>query len=41
VGMARMRMKQIPSVLLGALILAALSVVVMLVELGEFKGLPT
>lgn len=41
VGMARMRMNQIPSVLLGALILAALSVVVMLVELGEFKGLPT
>ena len=41
VGMARLRMKQIPSVLLGALILAALSVVVMLVELGEFKGLPT
>lgn len=40
VGMARMRMKQIPGVLLGALILAALSVVVMLVELGEFKGLP-
>ena len=41
VGMARMRMKQVPGVLLGALILAALSVIVMLVELGEFQGLPT
>jgi formate hydrogenlyase subunit 4 len=41
VGMARMRMKQIPGVLLAALVLAALSVVVMLVELGEFQGLPT
>lgn len=40
VGMARLRMKQIPGVLLGALILAALSVIVMLVELGEFRGLP-
>ncbi len=40
VGMARLRMKQIPGVLLSALILAALSVVVMLVELGEFQGLP-
>lgn len=41
VGIARLRMKQIPGVLFGALILAALSVVVMLVELGEFQGLPT
>ncbi|MEI7922863.1 MAG: NADH-quinone oxidoreductase subunit H [Planctomycetota bacterium] len=41
VFMARLRMKQIQGVLLGALILAALSVVVMLVELGEFRGLPT
>lgn len=41
VGMARLKMKQIPGILLGALILAALSVVVMLVELGEFQGLPS
>lgn len=40
VGMARSRMKQIPGILMGALILAALSVIVMLVELGEFRGLP-
>lgn len=41
VSMARLKMKQIPGILLGALILAALSVVVMLVEMGEFQGLPT
>jgi len=41
VGMARLKMNRIPGILLGAFILAALSVVVMLVELGEFRGLPS
>lgn len=41
VGIARLRMNRIPGVLLGAFILAALSVVVMLVEMGEFQGLPS
>jgi len=41
VGMARLRMNRIPGILFGAFILAALSVVVMLVEMGEFQGLPS
>ncbi len=41
VGMARLKMNRIPGILLGAFILAALSVVVMLVEMGEFRGLPS
>lgn len=41
IGMARLKMNRIPGILLGAFILAALSVVVMLVEMGEFRGLPT
>jgi formate hydrogenlyase subunit 4 len=41
VGIARFRMNRIPGILFGAFILAGLSVVVMLVELGEFQGLPS
>lgn len=41
VCMARSRMNRIPGILLGAFVLSALSVVVMLVELGEFQGLPS
>jgi formate hydrogenlyase subunit 4 len=41
VGMARLKMNRVPGILLGAFILAAMSVLVMLVEMGEFRGLPS